>query len=72
MAEKKEKMVTIKLPRPAKGESESQFVGLNGKRYLIKKGVEVEVPEAVAEILLNSEKAEEDAFIYSEKVKSKE
>ena len=33
---------------------EDIFVGLNGKNYVIKRGVDVEVPEEVAEILRRS------------------
>ena len=50
----KEKMVKIILPLTRK-ESEDVYVGLNGKTYLIKRGVEVEVPEGVVEILRHKE-----------------
>ena len=49
------KMVTVKLPL-TRTEKEDVFVGLNGKTYLIKRGVEVEVPEGVAKILERREK----------------
>lgn len=58
---KKEKTVTVHLPRPARGEDNFQFVGLNGKGYKIQKGVDVEVPAGVAEILENSRKMREQA-----------
>lgn len=48
------KMVKIKLPL-TRTERDDVFVGLNGKTYLIKRGVEVEVPEGVVEILNNRE-----------------
>lgn len=48
------KMVKIKLPL-TRTEKDDVFVGLNGKTYLIKRGVEVEVPEGVWEILNNRE-----------------
>ena len=56
MAEvKKDKKVKIKLPL-TRTEKDDVFVGLNGKTYLIKRGVEVEVPEGVAKILERKEK----------------
>ena len=48
------KKVKIKLPL-TRSESEDVYVGLNGKTYLIKRGVEVEVPKGVAEILQHKE-----------------
>ena len=49
------KKVKIKLPL-TRTEKEDVFVGINGKRYLIKRGVEVEVPVGVARILERREK----------------
>lgn len=51
----KPKKVKIKLPL-TRAEKEDVFVGLNGKTYLIKRGVEVEVPMGVAKILERKEK----------------
>lgn len=48
------KKVKIKLP-VTRGENEDEWVCLNGKSYQIKRGVAVEVPEGVAEILQNKE-----------------
>ena len=48
------KKVKIKLPL-TRTESEDVFVALNGKTYQIKRGVEVEVPKGVAEILQHKE-----------------
>ena len=45
-----QKKVKIKLPI-SRNEKEDVFVGINGKTYLIKRGVEVEVPESVAKVL---------------------
>lgn len=50
-----EKMVKIKLPL-TRTEQDDVFVGYNGRTYLIKRGVEVEVPEGVVEIIEESEK----------------
>lgn len=52
---RKPKKVKIKLPL-TRTEKDDVFVGLNGKTYLIKRGVEVEVPEGVAKILARKEK----------------
>lgn len=38
------------------GQENEVFVGVNGYRYQIQRGVEVEVPRFVAEVLANSEK----------------
>jgi hypothetical protein len=50
-----EKMVKIKIPL-TRTEQDDVFVGYNGRAYLIKRGVEVEVPEGVVEIIEESEK----------------
>lgn len=60
--------VRIRLPRPTKGEDDTKLVGVNGKVYRIKKGVEVEVPRCVAEVLANAERAADKAFEYSQSV----
>lgn len=49
------KKVKVKLPL-TRTERDDVYVGLNGKTYLIKRGVEVEVPEGVAKILERREK----------------
>ena len=46
--------VKIKIPL-TRAESADVYVALNGKTYLIKRGVEVEVPAGVAEILQHKE-----------------
>ena len=51
----KPKKVKIKLPL-TRTEKDDVYVGLNGKGYLIKRGVEVEVPYGVAKILERKEK----------------
>jgi hypothetical protein len=48
------KMVKIKLPL-TRTEKDDKWCCVNGKPYLIKRGVEVEVPEYVAEVLRNEE-----------------
>ena len=58
------KMVTVHLFKGTTGKYASDvFVGLNGKGYQIQRGVDVEVPAGVAEILKHSE--EQDALAAS-------
>ena len=49
------KKVTIKLPL-TRTEKDDVFVGINGKTYLIKRGVPVEVDENIAKVLERREK----------------
>lgn len=58
------KKVTIKLPR-LRNNAEDVFVGVNGKTFLIKRGVEVEVPYYVAEVIEQSELAQEKTDEYT-------
>ena len=51
-----DKTVKIKLFKDNDRYKDDLFVGLNGRRYNIKRGVEVEVPGCVAEIIRVSEK----------------
>lgn len=55
------KMVKIRLPL-TRTEKDDVFVGVNGRNYLIKRGVEVEVPVAVAEVLAHREEMLESAM----------
>lgn len=57
--EKKEERVKIKLFKDSKDYKDDVVVGLNGTIYQIQRGIEVEVPAGVAEILLNSQRQEE-------------
>ena len=56
-----ENMVKIKLPRNRRDEDD-MFVSVNERTWLIKRGVEVEVPECVAEVIRNSELMQEEAY----------
>ena len=56
-----EKMVKIRLPRNRK-EEDDMFVSVNERTWIIKRGVEVEVPECVAEVIHNSELMQEEAY----------
>lgn len=66
-------MVTIRLPRnPGQNASQDEFYSLNFVNYIIKRGQDVEVPRALAEIILNGQKAEEDAALYAEEKAQKQ
>lgn len=49
-----EKLIKIRLPKERR-DQEDVFVGINERTWLIKRGVEVEVPECVAEVLRDRE-----------------
>ena len=48
------KMVKIKIPL-TRTETEPVYVAVNGKAFMIKRGVEVEVPDYVVEVLQHKE-----------------
>ena len=59
--ETKPKMVKVKL-RKDREHQDDVTVGLNGEMFRIKRGVEVEVPEGVKEILDTTERMDELAL----------
>lgn len=67
---KKEKTVRIRLPRERR-DQDDKIVWVNARRFLIKRGVEVDVPECVAKILRNEEDMLQKAYEYEQKVQSK-
>ena len=56
-------MITIRLPRQSKDE-EDVPVWVNERRFLIKRGVSVDVPVEVWKILQQSEKMQEVIYEY--------
>lgn len=66
----KEKMVKIKLPKDRKLTA-AVPVWVNERSWLIQRGVEVEVPECVAEALALSEKALDEAYDFESKAQNK-
>ena len=58
-----EKMVKIRIPRE-KANQEDVFVSVNNRTWLVKRGVEVEVPECVAEVLRHQEEMLEQIMIF--------
>lgn len=67
--EAKEKTVKIKLPRISKDDADV-FVSVNERTWLIKRGVEVEVPECVAEVIRHQEEMQEEALDFDNIVKN--
>lgn len=64
------KMVKIRIPR-TKAEQEDVFVSVNMETFLIKRGVEVEVPDYVAEVLQHQEEMLENIMLFNEAKASK-
>lgn len=63
----KSKRVTVRLPKlQGQNANQEEFFSVNGKNYIIKRGETVEIPEEVAEVIRNAEKAEEYAMNYVE------
>ena len=67
MANNKEKIVRIRLPIE-RDNNEDKVVWVNDRRFLIKRGVPVDVPESVAEILENEEKMLSVRYEYESKM----
>ena len=63
----KSKRVTVKLPKLyGQNAIQEEFFSINGKRFMIKRGEEVEIPENLEKLILDNEKAEEYALKYVE------
>lgn len=59
MAEAKKKTVRIHLFKDNGRYKDDVFVGVNGVNYMIQRGVDVEVPPEVAEVLEHSQMQDE-------------
>ena len=64
------KMVKVRIPR-TKADQEDVFVSVNLRTYIIKRGVEVEVPEFVAEVLRHQEEMLEEIMLFDEAAQNK-
>ena len=64
-ASAKQKMVKIRIPRTKKDE-EDVFVSVNNYTCIIKRGVEVEVPDYVAEVLKHQEEMLEQIMLFDD------
>ena len=69
-AETGPKMVKVRIPRTKKDE-EDVFVSVNLRTYIIKRGVEVEVPDFVAEVLRHQEEMLEEIMLFDDAVQNK-
>lgn len=70
VAETGPKMVKIRIPR-TKADQEDVFVSVNLRTYVIKRGVEVEVPEFVAEVLRHQEEMLEEIMLFHDAAQNK-
>lgn len=61
MSEAKEKTVTIVIPKTRK-DQDDVFVSVNDRTWLIKRGVPVEVPACVAEVITTGQAMREAAM----------
>lgn len=66
----KEKMVTIRIPRVS-AKQEDVPVWVNERSWIVKRGVEVEVPECVAEVIRHQEEMLETIMLFEESAKNK-
>ena len=72
-ANKDAKRVSVRLPRNnGQNANQDEFFSVNFKNYIIRRGERVEIPEALAEIIENNEKAEDFAMKFVEETGFKE
>ena len=70
MEDTKEKTVKIRIPS-TKADQEDVPVWVNDRSWIIKRGVEVEVPACVAEVLRHQEEMLEEIMLFEEASKNK-
>lgn len=70
MEDTKEKTVKIRIPRTM-ADQEDVPVWVNDRSWIIKRGVEVEVPACVAEVLRHQEEMLEEIMLFEEKAKNR-
>lgn len=64
------KKVKIRIPR-TKATEEDVFVSVNLETFIVKRGVEVEVPDYVAEVLQHQEEMMENIMLFNDAKASK-
>ena len=64
-AENTVKKVKIRIPR-TKADQEDVFVSVNLETFIVKRGVEVEVPDYVAEVIQHQEEMLENIMLFNE------
>lgn len=67
---KSEELVPVKLFKDDNRYNDDVFVGVNGRTWQIKRGVEVMVPPAVAEVLKNAQEQREKASMNTDKLEA--
>ena len=60
--------VSVTIPRGRKQEENFVIVSVNGRSFKIMKGVQVEVPDYVAEVLVNSRMMAEESRRYVDRM----
>ena len=60
------KMVRVRLFKDNQNYTGDVFVSVNGENYLIRRGVTVEVPNYIAEVLESSQREDENAVMRME------
>ncbi len=63
-----EQMVSVTIPRGRKQEENFVIVSVNGRSFKIMKGVQVEVPDFVREVLVNSRMMADEARRYVDRM----
>ncbi len=63
-----ERMVALTIPRGRKQEENFVIVSVNGHSWKIMKGVQVEVPDYVREVLVNSRMMADEARRYVDRM----
>ena len=63
-----EKMVSVTIPRGRKQEENFVIVSVNGRSWKIMKGVQVQVPDYVAEVLENAQMMADTARRYVDRM----
>lgn len=66
-----EQTVKVKIPK-TKEQQDDVFVSVNNRTWQIQRGVYVEVPACVAEVLQHSEEMSEEALRFEAQVQSRE
>jgi hypothetical protein len=64
--------VKIRLPRPTGSEPKEIVAGINGKLWRIQKGVEVEVPKPIVDLIEDSERRKDQQLAYIEEQQAEE
>ena len=63
--ESAEKMVTIFIPRDKNSKEGNLFVSVNDRTFSVPIGINVEVPECVANVIKTSQEAQNDIYMRS-------